>query len=239
MTVVAHYYVPMPPPEFEVYSLSSDSRRRVEFGISWRPNIWYYSINNNSPFPFVRGHLHFMVGTIRETRQEMHPCEMILSLDVNSEKIGELPVPDDDSFKEGSSYGKHLTLFKGKLALIKEHSFRPCGYGHSVWVMMDYGVCKSWNKLFSVTIEGPNVDGYARFNGFTKYGSLLIQHKLELIYNGKFKIENKFILFDPKTLHHKDISIQFKYPSNLVSLYVATYLESLALHDAENVVQSY
>ncbi|XP_065629901.1 F-box/kelch-repeat protein At3g06240-like [Quercus suber] len=229
--------LPVPPPEFEVYSLSSDSWRKVEFGISWRPNIWYYSINYNSPFPFAGGHLHFMVGTIRETgQQEMHTREMILSFDVNSEKIEDLLVPDDDSFKEGSSYGKHLTLFKGKLALIKDHSFQPCGYGHSIWVMMDYGVCKSWNKLFSVTIERPNVDGYVRFNGFTKYGSLLIQQNLGLIYNGKFKIENKFILFDPKTLHHKDISIQFKYPSNLVSLYVATYLESLALHDVENVV---
>uniref|UniRef100_A0A7N2LHT3 F-box domain-containing protein n=1 Tax=Quercus lobata TaxID=97700 RepID=A0A7N2LHT3_QUELO len=152
--------LPLPPPEFEVYSLSSDSWRKVEFGISWRPNIWYYSINYDSPFPFVSGHLHFMVGTIRETgQQEMHPCEMILSFDVNSEKIGELPVPDDDSFQGDSSYGKRLTLFKGKLALIKEHSFRLCGYGHSVWVMMDYGACKSWNKLFSVTIEGPNVSG--------------------------------------------------------------------------------
>ena len=228
---------PMPPPEFEVYSLSSHSWRKAEFGISWRPNILYYSINYNSPFPFVSGHLYFMVGTIRETgQQEMHTREMILSFDVNSEKIGELPVPDDDSFEGDSSYGKRLTLFKGKLALTKDHSFRPYGYGHSVWVMTDYGECKSWNKLFFVTIEGPNVDGYVRFNGFTKYGSLLIQQKLEPIDNGKYKIENKFILFDPKTLHHKDISIQFKYPSNLVSLYVATYLESLALHDAENVV---
>ena len=111
----SHTLQPMPPPEFEVYSLSSDSWRKVEFGISWRPNIWYYSINNNSPFPFVIGHLHFMVGTIRETgQQEMHPREMILSFDVNSEKIGELPVPDDDSFQGDISYGKRLTLFKGK-----------------------------------------------------------------------------------------------------------------------------
>ncbi|XP_030936239.1 F-box protein At4g22390-like [Quercus lobata] len=50
---------PMPPPEVEVYSLSSASWKRVELGISCRPKF-----NFTLTFPFVSGHLHWMITKI-------------------------------------------------------------------------------------------------------------------------------------------------------------------------------
>ncbi|KAL4599324.1 hypothetical protein ACB092_11G118700 [Castanea dentata] len=105
---------PMPPPEAEVYTLCSDSWKRV--GISWRPNVVFYKFSCAKPFPFVSGHLHWMLDMKEKGGgQEMRYIEMILSFDVNSEKFKELPLPNDHSFKDG----KCLTSVKEKLALTK------------------------------------------------------------------------------------------------------------------------
>lgn len=89
---------PVPPPEVEVYTLSTDSWRRVEFGISWRPNILFYTVNCAFPYPFVSGHLHFMLHIVVDMINGggRQASAMILSFNVNSEKFEELPFPDDD-----------------------------------------------------------------------------------------------------------------------------------------------
>ncbi|KAK9994098.1 hypothetical protein SO802_023801 [Lithocarpus litseifolius] len=152
----------MPPPEVEVYSLSSDSWKRVELGISWRPNVISYGFNGILAFPFVSGHLHRMIEMIEEGGgQEKHETSMILSFDVNSEKFIELPLPDD----EGGHIAKCLTSYKEKLALIKfEHGAQPLSKLCSIWVMREYGVLDSWNKLCVLPIEM-----FTDFIGFTKY----------------------------------------------------------------------
>ena len=77
----------MPPPEVQVYSLSSDSWKRVELGISCWPKF-----NFTLTFPFVSGHLHWMIRKIEGGGgQKRHFIDMIMSLDVNSEKFKELP----------------------------------------------------------------------------------------------------------------------------------------------------
>ena len=83
--------------------------------------------------------------------QEGRSTAMILSFDLNSEKFKELPLPDE----EGSCIKKGLTSFKEKLALIKfgsvvqPHSMLLC----SIWVMREYGVLDSWNKLCFLPIQ--------------------------------------------------------------------------------------
>ena len=46
---------PMPPPEVEVYSFSSDSWKRIELGISWRPDVVSRNFNITLTFPVVSG----------------------------------------------------------------------------------------------------------------------------------------------------------------------------------------
>ncbi|KAK9994104.1 hypothetical protein SO802_023807 [Lithocarpus litseifolius] len=160
---------PMLPPEAEVYLLSSDSWKRIELGISRRPNVLAYYFNDTLTFPLVSGHLHWMIEMIEEGgAQEGRFTFMILSFDVNSEKFKELPLPDD----EGNCISKCLTSFKEKLALIK---FESCVPPHSmllcsIWLMREYSVFDSWNKLCVVPVES-----YPNFIGFTKYGLLLVR----------------------------------------------------------------
>ncbi|XP_075645397.1 F-box/kelch-repeat protein At3g06240-like [Castanea sativa] len=207
---------PMPPPEAEVYTLCSDSWKRV--GISWRPNVVFYKFSCVKPFPFVSGHLHWMLDMKEKGGgQEMRYIEMILSFDVNSEKFKELPLPNDHSFKDG----KCLTSVKEKLALTKFER-QPHGMLCCIWVMREYGVCESWSKLCVVPIETRTC-----FIGFTKYGSLLIQKKFQEICS----LEDKYVLIDPETLYEKETSIQAIHP-----LVIATYMENLALLDGTNVI---
>ncbi|XP_050253476.1 F-box/kelch-repeat protein At3g23880-like isoform X3 [Quercus robur] len=209
---------PMPLPDVEVYSLSSDSWKRVGFGISWRPNVVFRKFNCTLKFPFVIGHLHWTIEMIEEGGgQETRFTSMILSFDVNSEKFKELPLPDD----EGSFIvTKCVSSFKGKLALIKFGSgLQPHSMLCSIWVMKEYGVLDSWNKLYVVP-----VDGFIGFAGFTNYGTFLFQNMPRLVStNSELERKYKSVLIDPETLHENEISIQVKY-----NLDVATYMESLA-----------
>ena len=130
-----------PPPEVGVYSLNSDSWKRVELGISLRPNVFYYNVNTFKALPFVSGHLHWMLKIVEHVGgQVRHSADMLLSFDVNSEKFKQLPLPDD----EGSCFTKLITSFKGKLAMIK---FKIGAQQHStlcsIWVKREYGVIDS------------------------------------------------------------------------------------------------
>ena len=216
---------PMPPPEVEVYSLSSDSWKRIELGISWRPDVVSRNFNITLTFPVVSGHLHWMIEMIEEgDEQEERSTAMILSFDLNSEKFKELPLPDE----EGSCFKKGLTSFKEKLALIKfgsgvqPHSMLSC----SIWVMREYGVFDSWNELCVLPIQI-----LTDFIGFTKYGALIRKKTWLVSANGVLKSKDKCVLIDPETLHEKEIITQADSQLN-----VTTYMENLTLLDGANVV---
>ncbi|KAK4572191.1 hypothetical protein RGQ29_030567 [Quercus rubra] len=208
---------PMPPPDAEVYSLSSDSWKRVGLGISWRSNVVFHKFNSTLSFPFVSGNLHWMIEMIEGGGQERRFTSMILSFDVNSEKFKELPLPDD----EGGCITKCLTSFKGKLALIKfGYGVQPHSLLCSIWVMGD-----SWNKIRVLPIEN-----LTDFIGFTNYGLLLVQKRSRLVStNSELERKHKSVLIDPETLHEKEIQVDYR-------LDVAAYMENLALLDGANVV---
>ncbi|XP_030935088.1 F-box/kelch-repeat protein At3g23880-like [Quercus lobata] len=208
---------PMPPPDVEVYSLSSDSWKRVGLGISWRSNVVFHKFNCTLTFPFVSGNLHWMIEMIEGGGQERLFTSIILSFDVNSEKFKELLLPDD----EGSCITKCLTSFKEKLALIKfGYGVQPHSLLCSIWVMGD-----SWNKLRVLPIEN-----LTDFIGFTNYGLLLVQKRSPLVStNSELERKHKSVLIDPETLHEKEIQVDYR-------LDVAAYMENLALLDGANVV---
>nr|XP_023920377.1 F-box/kelch-repeat protein At3g23880-like [Quercus suber]XP_023920378.1 F-box/kelch-repeat protein At3g23880-like [Quercus suber]XP_023920379.1 F-box/kelch-repeat protein At3g23880-like [Quercus suber] len=195
---------PKPPPEVEVYSLSSDSWKRVELGISWRPNVVSHKFNCVLTFPFVSGHLHWMIEMIEEGGgQEKHDTSTILSFDVNSEKFKELPLPDD----EGSCITKCVTSFKGKLALIKfGNGTQPHITRCSIWVMREYGVIDSWNNLYILSIEN-----LTDLIGFTKDGLLIRNSSGQVSTDSELESKDKSVLIDLETLHEKEISTHAKY----------------------------
>ena len=170
------------------------------------------------------GHLHWMIEMIEEGGgQEKHDTSTILSFDVNSEKFKELPLPDD----EGICITKCVTSFKGKLALIKfGNGTQPHITRCSIWVMREYGVIDSWNKLCVLSIEN-----LTDLIGFTKDGLLIRKSSRPVSTNSELESKDKSVLIDLETLHEKEISTHAKYGFD-----EATYMESLALLDGTNVI---
>ncbi|KAL4599904.1 hypothetical protein ACB092_11G160400 [Castanea dentata] len=199
------------PDEFEVYTLSSDSWRKV--GMSLRASFMECVNNFPLPMPLVSGALHWISRVVEG--EEEHKSEVIMSFDVNGEKFRMLRMPDGS--KSIVRFQTCLASLKGKLALLTFGSIER-DYHYSMWVMREYGMLESWNKLFVVPLER-----ISACIGFTMYGSLLIR-----CVESNNQAE-KFVLVDTKTLHEKDFDIQ-------QPLCVATFMESLALLDGANMV---
>jgi F-box interacting protein len=141
-------------PHAEVYTLSTDSWRRVVISLG---SIDFLSSS------FCNGALHFIASS--ESRQ------FILSFDFNDERFHEIMLPQnyDDDILELPIY--RLAVFKGSLA------FFVCDFGVDlvsdicyIWVMREYGVVESWTKI-SVRLDFEN------FFGCTDSGELLVDIK--------------------------------------------------------------
>ena len=76
---------------------------------------------------------------------------MIMSFDVNSEGFRKLSLPHASI--DTNTIHSCLASFKGKLALITHGRSEQLGVGHSIWVMREYGVAQSWNKIFFLPYE--------------------------------------------------------------------------------------
>jgi len=167
--------------------------------------------------------VHWLIELVKEgNEQDWRYTDMILSFDVNNEEFKVLPLPD-----EGSCFTKCLMSFKEKLALFKFDILRLSFSICNIWVMREYGVFDSWNKLYVVPVQS-----FSNIIGLTKYGLLLIRNMPSLVpTNSELERKNKSVLIDPETLHEKEISDQVDY-----LLDVADYMENLALLDQANVV---
>ena len=218
------------PVVAEVYALSSDSWRKVE--ISLRSKVVASDIEP-SPSPlFFSGALHWFAYH-SEGERFLDPA-MILSFDVNNEKFREMALPDGDIL-----IMQDLFVLKGNLAFIS------CGYPENnddlqsnsqcfIWVMRDYGVHESWDKIFSIWFE--NVD--ISFYGCTEHGELQLNKKVkEESKDGEIKIhdwneskilsnDTAIVSLDPETLHERDLGI-LRYVTHIVTM----FKESLVLLD--------
>ncbi|KAL4599514.1 hypothetical protein ACB092_11G132800 [Castanea dentata] len=191
-------------PTIEVYTLSSDSWKKVGI-LSTKANFCYR--NSLLPTPLVSGALHWMAFIKEGERTNWR--NSIISFDVNTETSRKLALPYD------SDYSYCIELFKGKLAFITHNQYH---YRYSIWVMEEYGVVESWNKLFVVPFQRA-----AYCLAFTECGSLLVSYTYlnDLVGSQGFK----FVLIDAETLHEK------KDPDIQCPSYVATFMESLVLFD--------
>ncbi|XP_050282197.1 F-box protein CPR1-like isoform X4 [Quercus robur] len=194
------------PDKVEVYTLSLDSWRRV--GMSLRANLMELNYCSLLPLPLVSGALHWISCVVEG--EEERKSVVIVSFDVNSEEFRMLRIPDGAMSTVG--YQTRLASFKGKLAFLTGVD------QYSIWVMREYGVLESWNKLFVVPLER-----FPHCIAFTMCGSLLTH------YRETNNREEKFVLVDTETLHEKDFDIQ-------QPLSVATFMESLTLLDGANMV---
>ena len=207
-----------PLPEIEVYTLSSDSWRRL--GISLRNNVMFYCDQFLFSLPLVNGAWHWMVNILEEKEKHKRREEVIVSFDVNSETFRELAMPDD--YINADCCLTSLTLFKGKLAFITFGRSEQSGFRNSfyIWVMTEYGVLESWNKVF----VGP-LERLSFYVAITEYGSLLLRRAIDLV-----KEDFELVLVDIETLHEKDPDIQDPHSC------VAAFMMTLALLDGANMV---
>ncbi|XP_065633853.1 F-box protein CPR1-like [Quercus suber] len=136
---------PNVPDDIAVYSLSSDSWRRV--GMSLRANVKAFDNSFLLPTPLVSGALHWISRVLEEFRMLRMP----------------------DGAMSIVRFQTCLALFKGNLAFLTfGQSEQRGGYQYSIWVMRECGVLESWNKLFVVPLER-----LAVCIAFTMCGSLL------------------------------------------------------------------
>ena len=63
--IIHEPYSYMSSPVIELYTLSPDSWKIVELGMSWRPDVVFNKINHDMLFPFVSGRLHWMLDMMQ------------------------------------------------------------------------------------------------------------------------------------------------------------------------------
>uniref|UniRef100_A0A2N9G6V3 F-box associated beta-propeller type 3 domain-containing protein n=1 Tax=Fagus sylvatica TaxID=28930 RepID=A0A2N9G6V3_FAGSY len=204
--VVLESKVP-PVAEADVYTLSTDSWRRVVISLESEPNIGYIDLIDVpvvSPFLlFVNGALHSIAFS--------GDYKFILSFDVNDETFRPIMLPQN--YLDGiiSPTYDFLVVFKGSLAVfvygIDPVKRRLIGY---IWMMREYGVVESWTK-----ISLPK-DLFGQFIGCTDNGELLIHTSGEGL-----------ISYDPESLNASYLEIQL----SLWLRYTADLKESLVLLD--------
>ncbi|XP_030963959.1 F-box/kelch-repeat protein At3g06240-like [Quercus lobata] len=152
----------------EVYTLSSNSWRRVE--ISLRPNVRLHGNESISHATFAREALHWLVDFI-EYEDELQCETKILSFDVYNEKSRDIALPDGGRTTQHIALPdgcrtQHIAVFRGKLAFITVNTVNYYDPYITMWVMEEYGdVHESWNKLFSLLIKTDFFYGCTRYAG--------------------------------------------------------------------------
>jgi F-box interacting protein len=212
LKIIIYYYprlpggtrVLPPPPEASVYTLSTDSWRRVVI----HEESLTRSVHSlrERPFLFFNGALHSF-ACIRDNN-------FILCFDVNDERFREIMIPRNylDGFSP-KTLGQ-LVVFKGSLALVcfgkdlNEES--DICY---IWVMREYGVVESWTRS---TVP---VNNFRRFFDSTNSDELLIETQ-----------DRQLVSFDPDSLNANSLGIR----SPKWLFYTTDLTESLVLVDGEN-----
>ncbi|KAL4607529.1 hypothetical protein ACB092_09G181500 [Castanea dentata] len=200
--------------EAEVYTLSTDLWRRIEFSVEPIPNLGSISEIQYEPFLFFNGALHFMAHTWGANNTN----DFILSFDVNDEIFREIRLPENysDRFIFAYEPAHRLVVFKGSLALMV---FGPSVYDYEdgnvldkcdIWVMGQYGVVESWTK------KTVGLKRIKNFFGCTESGQLLTKMPT-----------GRMVLYDPESLYENNIGI----PSPNWMAYTTDLMESLVLLD--------
>ncbi|XP_048128393.1 F-box/kelch-repeat protein At3g23880-like [Rhodamnia argentea] len=140
--------------EVEVYSLSTDTWRAVEFDRGCK-------LCDLSTVSF-NGNLHWM--SILADGDCSWCCGSITTFGVADEVFNEMPLPK--SLVGVPSVEVNLEVLNGSLVLLISHvnwrNLVICKC--DVWVMTEYGMPESWTKLHTIHLNGD----VGRFRGFTR-----------------------------------------------------------------------
>uniref|UniRef100_A0A2N9HGV0 F-box associated beta-propeller type 3 domain-containing protein n=1 Tax=Fagus sylvatica TaxID=28930 RepID=A0A2N9HGV0_FAGSY len=187
------------PAEAEVYTLSTDSWRKVIIsvdslsGSESHGRVDYIEERRST---FFNGALHSIAYSGNH--------KFILSFDVNDGRFREIMLPQNYS-DEVFPYFQCLTVFKGSLALIVLEKYRKYNI---LWVMKEYGVVESWTKksipmeevrqIFDYTINGElliekDLPG-SQFDLTSLYQEILNVPMHKLIYTAN--LVESLVLFD-------------------------------------------
>ena len=191
-----------PPAEAEVYTLSTDSWRRVVISLESELNIGSIDFIDIAPCLFFNGALHSIVFSGH--------YKFILSFDVNDETFRLIMLPQN--YRDGifNITLKKLAVFKGSLALFVSCVDLDGDSICQIWVMREYGVVESWIK-----ISGP-VDSVKYFFGCTDSGELLLD-----------TFRRGVVSYDLESLNENNLGIQ----SARWLSYTTDLMENLVLLD--------
>uniref|UniRef100_A0A5B6YYN3 F-box domain-containing protein n=1 Tax=Davidia involucrata TaxID=16924 RepID=A0A5B6YYN3_DAVIN len=157
------------PPEVEVYSLSTDSWKRVGAAVPCEVHSFSDSL------AFVDGAVHWLAYSSAE--------DVVMSFDLNDEVFREVMLPDN--LLDGVGQIVSLMDFKGSLSLFVFSPEMPSVSKRCyIWLLREYGAVKSWTKQFTIvpqdTVEFPL--------GCTKSGKVIFQTGGQLF---SFDVENQ------------------------------------------------
>ncbi|XP_030925193.1 F-box/kelch-repeat protein At3g06240-like isoform X2 [Quercus lobata] len=208
-----------PPPDAEVYTLSTDSWRTVELSVESVPNIGsIFAVLPNSCV-FLNGALHFVAYTWGNDSDNF-----ILSFDVNDEIFREIRLPEnylDEFYSKFDDCVHQLVVFKGMLALVVLGPAENVDEDEDeintdiclIWVMREYGIVESWTKT--------NVlfDWVMTFFDCTNSGEFLIE-----------TFDSRLVSIDSESLQVNNLRIQ----TTTWLAYTADLMENLVLLDQQN-----
>ncbi|KAK4562056.1 hypothetical protein RGQ29_004782 [Quercus rubra] len=159
--------------EAEIYSLSTDSWRKVVITMEslrgYEPN--FGTIDEfDPPCIFFNGALHTVAITSRH--------RFILSFNVNDESFREIMLPPNHlDLDDVPVCRTELAVFKGSLAVFI-YTDDHWGVFCHIWVMEEYGVAESWIKKYMVPMI---LNSHFYGNGCTDNGELLIKTATGLV----------------------------------------------------------
>ncbi|XP_065639000.1 F-box/kelch-repeat protein At3g23880-like [Quercus suber] len=179
--------------EAEVYRVGSGSWRQIDlgpviFGFQW------VSTTYTNGFPWVS--TTYMNGVFFWwTKQEVG--DKIIAFDFSDEIFKTTPLPEIGNADTNSSKLTVLNSFVAILVMTFDHKVNWGCYErwpHSVdiWVLLEFGVKESWNKLFTITAPST----WRRSLGFWKNGELFIEN-----------CYNQLVLYDPFTKIEKNLQL--------------------------------
>lgn len=194
------------PAEVEIYSLNSGTWRRVHFNDSYiiKEFMWSQA--------FIEGSVHWIAfNSLKDSHRSNSFFSFIASLHMDDEISGKILLPDDLALVCARYLS--ITVVGGSLGVIKnDDSGSWC-----VWMMKEYGVMKSWTKLYNID----SVGGIEFVIGFRKNGEVLLASQ-----------RNELVTYNPETMLSKGMGIS----GEASSFYINKYTESLVLLTGQNVV---
>ncbi|KAJ4706744.1 F-box protein [Melia azedarach] len=194
-------YVENQPPKVEVYSLATNSWRRVG------TNAGYYTIDKLST-AYVNGAVHWVAS---KTGEGYRFRKFVLSFHFDSANFGEIMLPNYHHDGDGDSRRVSVAVLKDSLVLIvsclNNYKIERC----YIWVMREYGVAESWTKEYSIVPD----------ERFSRTFGIINNHLLfESTVNGA-----ELVSYDLENLQFKHLGIGRHYNHDLV-----TFSESLVLY---------